>query len=224
MRCRYCRNECIKKGKIKGIQRYQCKICKKYQQAAYSRQRIAQEKYEWVRNLNNEGNSISGIGRLLKIAKSSVQRIMERLVLTLRKPAFNEEGESYEIDEVRTFCGNKQNEIWLIYAINRRTKQVIDFIVGGRTKENIQNVLNSVLKLRPKYIYSDGLNIYKSLIKSEIHKVYLRCTNYIERKNLTLRTQLKPLNRKTLCFTRSATMLHCKFHLWAWKPMTFSVS
>ncbi len=72
MKCKNCNKTCIKKGKVKGIQRYQCKSCKKYQQAAYSRERIAQEKYEWVRNLNNEGNSLSGIGRLLHISVSSV--------------------------------------------------------------------------------------------------------------------------------------------------------
>ncbi len=117
MRCRYCRNDCIKKGKRNEVQRYQCKSCKKIQQAKYVKQPISKRKYNQVHALNNEGNSISGIGRLLKIAKSSVQRIMERLVLTLRKPVFNEQGKSYEIDEVRTFCGNKKTKYGLFMLL-----------------------------------------------------------------------------------------------------------
>ena len=122
-------------------------------------------------------------------------------------PQLNECGQSYEIDELRTFVGNKKNELWLIYAINRTSKQIVDFFVGRRTKENISKVVATLLKLQPKYIYSDLLNIYDSLINKDIRKVYSRCINYIERKNLTFRTHLKRLSRKTICFTRSANML-----------------
>jgi transposase-like protein len=79
MKCIYCKKQCIKKGKYKTIQRYQCKHCKKYQQQKYSRQTIPEYKYEWVKNLSNEGNGISSISRLLEITKSSVQRIIIRI-------------------------------------------------------------------------------------------------------------------------------------------------
>ncbi len=218
MKCKYCQNNCIKKGKRSyGKQTYLCNGCKKYQQKDYTKEPIAQEKYEWVHNLNNEGNSMSSIGRLLHISVSSVQRVICRLVALLQKPVFKETGQSYEIDELKTFCGNKDNELWLIYAINRKSKQVMEFLVGRRTKENIKQVIDTLLKLEPKHIYSDRLNIYPALLPVNIHRVYPKCTNYIERKNLTLRIQLKPLNRKTLCFTRSVTMLSLKFHLWAWR-------
>ncbi len=197
MICRYCKCNCIKKRKrSNGKQKFRCKTCKKYQQSSYTKIGISKEKYKWVHVLNNEGNCLSGIGRLLHISTSSVQRVIERLVASLTKPMINETGESYEMDELASFCGNKENRIWLIYAINRRTREIIDFFVGRRTSENIKKVLSCIEKLNPKHIYTDRLNIYESLISKDSHKIYPRCTNYIERKNLTLRMWLKRLSRK----------------------------
>ena len=189
MICKYCQSNCIKKGiRITGKQCYQCKNCKKYQQSLYTKTPITKEQYDWVLNLNNEGNSLSGIGRLLHISVSSVQRIITRLIGLISKFVVQENGEEYEMDELCTFCGKKRNRIWIIYAINRKTKQIVDFVVGRRTFENIRKVVNSVLLLNPKHIFTDKLNIYPSLIGKDRHKTYMRCTNHIERKNLTLCT------------------------------------
>ena len=207
MKCIYCSEHCYKRGQRKEIQRYQCKKCGKYQQATYTKQRIPQEKYDWVVKLNNEGCGISSIGRLLRIAKSSVQRLIERIAATIKKPLHYEINQCYEMDELYTYCHHKANECWIIYAINRTTGAVVDFCVGRRTKENVRMVVDSVLILSPKRIYTDKLNIYPPLIPKPLHKIFKYCTNKIERHNLTLRTRLKRLSRKTLCFSKSEVML-----------------
>lgn len=207
MECIYCKGECKKAGKYKTTQRYQCKNCKRYQQTVYTKQRIPKEDYTWAHKLNNEGCGISNIARLLHISKSSVQRIIIRIAGKLQMPVYKEKGESYQVDELRTYCGNKGNECWIIYAINAKTGKVIDFCIGRRTKENIKKVIDNILVLNPKRIYTDGLNIYPGLIPKTIHRVFEYCTNKIERSNLTLRTHLKRLSRKTICFTKSNEML-----------------
>ena len=164
MRCRYCKNECIKKGKYKTIQRYQCKHCKKYQQQQYSKFIITKDKYDWVLHLNNEGCGISSISRLLEITKSSVQRVITRIAATIQIPVYSESNQSYEMDELHSYCGTKKNECWIMYAISKTTGEVIDFEVGKRTKFNIEQVVHSILALNPKRIYTDGLNIYPHLI------------------------------------------------------------
>ncbi len=207
MKCKYCKKECVKTGVRNGIQRYRCKHCQKYQQEYYTKPRISKRKYKQVQLLNNEGCGIRSISRLLYIAASSVVRFIGFVANLLSIPQFKEKGENYEIDELRTFCGNKKNECWVIYAINRKTKQVVNFCVGRRTKENINKVVKAILLLSPKTVYSDSLNIYLSLIPKANHKIHERCTNHIERKNLSLRTHLKRLCRKTICFTKSQRML-----------------
>jgi IS1 family transposase/transposase-like protein len=214
MKCIYCKKECYKKGKRKGIQRYQCKVCKKYQQEEYIRPAISEQKYRWVIKLCSECCGIRSIGRLLSISNSSVQRIIIQAGSSIQKPEYDEENQVYEMDELRTYCGNKNRECWIMYAINKTTGKIIDFIVGRRTKSNIIQVVNSILLLNPKSIYTDGLNIYPAIIPKPVHKVFRYCTNKIERHNLTLRTHLKRLVRKTLCFTKSDVVLCCILKLY----------
>ena len=207
MECIYCKSECIRKGKRKGIQRYQCKECGRNFQEEYVKHKILEWKYLLIRILNNEGCSISSISRILGIAKSSVQIIICKIAGRIPVIKVEEENQIYEIDELHTFCGNKQHESWVMYAINKTTGKVIDFCVGRRTKENLKKITDSLLLLNPKKIYTDGLTIYKTLIPEKLHKMFAHCTNKIERKNLNIRTHLKRLSRKTICFTRSNEML-----------------
>jgi transposase-like protein len=111
MKCIYCKGDCIKKGKIKNVQRYQCKHCGKTQQKRYSKPPIKEEKYERVRNLTKEGSSISSISRLLGISKSSVQRVIERIAAQTELKKEEEKDQEYEVDELRTFCGQKKTKV-----------------------------------------------------------------------------------------------------------------
>ena len=91
---------------------------------------------------------------------------------------------------------------YITYAINRATKQIITFVAGRRSKENIKKVIDKLLFLKPRKIYTDRLNIYPSLIPKSIHKVFRFHTNIIERNNLTLRIRLKRLGRKQFVTVR----------------------
>ncbi|XLS31029.1 IS1 family transposase [Flavobacteriaceae bacterium M23B6Z8] len=111
---------------------------------------------------------------------------------------------------------NGKKENWLIYGIERHTKQIIDFIVGGCTKENIKRLLDKLLLLNPTRIYTDRLNIYPNQIPKEIHIVFRYCTNKIERMNLTLRTDIKRLSRRTICFSRNKQYLEAHLRIYFW--------
>lgn len=207
MKCKYCNGKCIKKGQTNRRQRYQCKECNKYQQIAYTYNKERKDEV-LLKRLNNEGLGISSISRIMNIPKTTVQRLIEKISKETEPREIEETEQMYEIDELRTFVGNKKNESWLIYGINKITGQVIDFCVGRRTKENIKKVTDTILHLNPKKIFTDGLNIYSSIIPKAIHRVFAYNTNKIERHNLTLRTHIKRLSRKTLCFSRSEDMLY----------------
>ncbi len=163
---------------------------------------------EKIKVLNNEGVGISSISRILGIPKSTVQVKIASIAKKISQQEIDETEQVYEIDELRTFVGNKKNESWIIYGINKIKGHVIGFCVGRRTKENLKKVTDTILQLNPKKIFTDGLNIYPSLIPGAIHKVFAYNTNKIERHNLTLRTHIKRLTRKTICFSRSEEMLY----------------
>ena len=51
--------------------------------------------------------------------------------------------------------------------------------------------------------YTDGWGVYERHIKPVFHTVGEAHTQTIERKRLTLRTRIKRLARKTICFSKS---------------------
>lgn len=125
-------------------------------------------------------------------------------------------GSSYQVDEMWSFIGNKKNVTWVTYAIAKDTGQVIDFFVGKKSKETIRPLLNNVLLLQPLRVYTDGLNIYPGLIPKAIHRHFKYGINKIERMNLTLRTHIKRLSRRTICFSRKRTYLEAHLSIYFW--------
>ncbi len=209
MNCIYCNQPCIKKGMRNGIQKLFCKHCKRYQQEKYIIKRVSKEKAIRIVLLNNEGLGISSIARLLSISKSTVIKWMKKIANVMKKPHSVDTNQDYEIDEMVTYIGKKSpaNYTYIIYAINKSTGKIIDFFIGRRTKENIKKVVDKLMQLSPHKIFTDGLNIYPTLISSNIHYTRKHCINRIERFNLTLRTHIKRLNRKTICYSKCIEML-----------------
>lgn len=217
MECKNCQGLCIKKGCQNRRQKYYCKACKMYQQKTYSYRRCTVEDEKMIAKLNNESVNISGIARITGISKSHVINKINQIAKRTEQLIIIEEQQEYEVDEMHTFIGRKTNHCYITYALNRITKQVIYFVVGGRTKENIGKVIEKVKLLNPKRIYTDKLNVYPGLIEKAIHISSSYKINHIERFNLTLRTHLKRLSRKTICFSKSKQMLeHClRIYLWS---------
>ena len=54
--------------------------------------------------------------------------------------------------------------------------------------------------------YTDGWGAYHRHLDPNLHVVCKRMTQQLERKHLTLRTRIKRLVRKTLCFSKSTAM------------------
>jgi len=196
-------------------QQYVCKSCKNrfidfYTYKAYN---------SWINKriiqFTKEGLGIRSTARILKISTTT---LIKRIVKIAKKipslPIFI--NKIYEVDEIRTFLGSKKKPIWIVYALERQTKQVVNFSIGRRTKKTLQNVTNTLVLSNPKTIYTDKLVHYKSLLNGVTHSTKPFGTNHIERNNLSLRTHLKRLNRKTICFSRSFIMLQCVLRIYFW--------
>ena len=198
-----------------GNQKLRCKSCKRYQLLSYSYKGCLTETKRMIIKLCKVNVGIRDISKFLEISANSVIKNIKK-GHDIKRNSVLLTNQTYEIDEMRTYVGNKRNTKWIVYAINKKTKQVIDIAVGSRTKLTLKKVTDTLLLSSPKAIYSDALNIYKNLIPKNIHKVQAHRINYIERMNLTLRTKLKRLNRKTICYSKKSSMLLACIKILVW--------
>jgi insertion element IS1 protein InsB len=194
MECKNCKcSDCIKKGIRKDRQKYYCRTCNKYFQSTYSYKLCTTEDEKLIARLTKEGMSICGISRITGISKANVINKIKLISSKIKKPIFSKTEQEYEVDEMYTYVGNKDTSCYIIYALNRLTRKVVDFIVGGRTKESISKIINQVKEINPKCIYTDKLNVYPALMDTTKHITTKYKINRIEQMKLNLRTHLKTL-------------------------------
>ena len=213
LRCQSCFSNCARNGKHGQKQRWKCKNCGKTQFRQYKINVLKQERETAIQNLCSEAVGIRSIGRLLGYAPSYIVKIIKRIAKHIKKPIPFEYGQEYELDEMWSYEGNKKNGCWLMWIVNRKTRQVIDFIIGRRTKVNLEKLLSKLKALRPKTVRTDYWSGYKESFRqvfgnesAKLHKAGRRITNHIERGHLTLRTQIKRLGRKTINYSKSVEM------------------
>ena len=216
IKCCKCETYMIKYGKdSKMKQRYFCKICKTTKVEFYTYKAYKQEINQNIVSLTKEGVGILSTARLLAISPTTLLKRIKQIACKITQPYISI-AKTYEIDEMRTFIGNKNKLIWIVYALEKESRKVVSFNVGARTNKTLSKVIETVTLSNPKKIYTDKLINYKSLIKKEIHNFRNRSTNHIERMNLTLRTHLKRLNRRSISFTRSMVLLSAVLRIYFW--------
>ncbi len=111
-----------------------------------------------------------------------------------------------ELDEMWSYVGKKTNPRWLWHAIDRRTGQVLAYVFGAR-KDKVFLQLKALLEpFGIKRYCTDGWGAYERHLSVELHEVGKQKTQRIERKHLSLRTRIKRLVRKTICFSKSELM------------------
>jgi insertion element IS1 protein InsB len=125
----------------------------------------------------------------------------------VRVEEFQETGvKESELDEMWSYVGKKTNPRWLWHAIDRNTGQVLAYVFGRR-KDKVFLLLKQLLEpFGIKRYYTDGWGAYERYLAAQIHEVDKRKTQRIERKHLNLRTRIKRLTRRTICFSKSEEM------------------
>ncbi len=217
MKCQYCSGNCQKAGKQKnGAQKLYCKTCRRYQQTSYKNKAYEKEVSPLLAQLVCESVSIRGIRRVLKNVTNTVLRRIRTIAKGIIKPTIVMNQLELEVDEIRTYIGRQGNEYWLAYALSRSTGEVIDFIIGKRSKNTLRPLINTLLLSGASKIRTDNLNIYQALIPKGIHEHGAYCINHIERKNLSIRTHIKRLSRRTICFSRSFALLESCMKIYFW--------
>ncbi len=111
-----------------------------------------------------------------------------------------------EMDEMWSFVKRKKEPRWLWHAIDHRSGKVLAYVFGRRQDEVFLKLKALLEPFGITRYYTDYWGAYTRHIDADKHQPGKCNTQKIERKHLTLRTRIKRLTRKTICFSKSIQM------------------
>lgn len=111
-----------------------------------------------------------------------------------------------EVDEMWSYVGSKENQRWLWHAIDHKTGVILAYVFGSRKDEVFLKLKEKLEPFGISRFLTDNLGTYERHIDPQGHETGKENLQKIERKHLTLRTRIKRLARKTICFSKSIFM------------------
>jgi insertion element IS1 protein InsB len=110
------------------------------------------------------------------------------------------------MDEQWSFYNDKSHQIWLWWAIDHESGEVIAFWFGTREHCNLDKLQELLSPLKIGKVYVDGNYAYFERFSSKVLVVSKRNTQKIERKHLSLRTWSSRLVRRGIRFSKTEQM------------------
>jgi insertion element IS1 protein InsB len=111
-----------------------------------------------------------------------------------------------EADEMWSFVGDKSRQRWLWHAIDHHSGAVLAYVLATHEDEAFVKLKSLLESFGITQFYTDSWGAYERLLNPAEHTVGKRNTQKIERKHLNLRTRIKRLARKTICFSKLVVM------------------
>jgi IS1 family transposase/transposase-like protein len=200
-----------------GKQNHQCKACGRQFVASAEDRSIPCEQRRLIEHLLRERISLRGICRAVGVSLTWLLHFMvERFAacpdhLHVKLPGSPTDVAirqlEAEADEMWSFVKRKANRQWIWIAMDAKTRQIIAFHVGDRSRDSARELWAAIpVVYREQAIFhTDQYDAYEGVIPAERHKAITkkaRKTNHIERFNNTVRQRVARLVRATLSFSR----------------------
>jgi IS1 family transposase len=218
--CPRCKSPKYKKnGHIhNGKQNHQCKDCGRQFVDCFEQHLVSDETRELVERLLLERLSLRGICRAAKVGLKWLLDFMVNCFETLpdhlnvTPVSCNQDVViqrlEVEADEMASFVQNKENKQWIWLAMDAKTRQIIAFHVGDRSRKSFKKLWSMIPQVYRQHasFYTDQYVVYKGVIPAAQHYPtgkLARKTNHIERFNNTLRQRVSRLVRSALSFSKN---------------------
>jgi insertion element IS1 protein InsB len=108
-----------------------------------------------------------------------------------------------ETDEFWSFVGNKSNQRWTWYAMDKNSGIILARYNGKRTDDVFLKLFSLLSSIPVDMYFTDDWGAYTRYLPENMHYTGKNKTWKIERKNLNFRIHIKRLNRKTICYSRN---------------------
>src|SRR5262245_52976129 len=217
--CPRCQSPKYKKnGHIhNGKQHHHCQDCGRQFVQCFEQSLISDDTRALIERLLVERISLRGICRavgvglkgLLGFLVHGVEALPEHLnvqPITAHQGVMIQRLE-VEADEMSRFVKQKANKPWMWIAMDAKTRQVMAFHVGDRSRKSAKRLWAKIpLVYRPHATFdTDQYVVYEGVIPATQHRAIsklARQTNHIERFNNTLRQRVSRLVREALSFSK----------------------
>jgi len=115
-------------------------------------------------------------------------------------------GLSSELDEMWSYVRSKAHPRWLWHAIDHHTGKVLASVFGRRQDTVFLELKTLLEPFGITRYFTDGWGAYERHVEAEPHTVGKAHTQKIESKHINLRTRIKRLVRRTICFSKTEHM------------------
>ena len=233
LHCPYCQGtDIVRHGTSpEGKQRYRCRACPERGRTflleyAYAGQSPAVK--QQIVDMAMNASGIRDTARVLHVSPTTVIKELKKRNLTLQQvnktvlqylhPEHVEiemcradelaqrRGLTSELDEMWSYVGKKAEPRWLWHAIDHHSGTVLAYVFGRRKDAVFLELQNLLKPFGITRFYTDGWGAYERHIAPEQHEVGKENTQRIESKHINLRTRIKRLVRRTICFSKTTTM------------------
>ena len=200
-----------------GKQNHQCKDCGRQFVQCSDQYLISDDKRALIERLLLERISLRGICRavgvglkwLLGFLVTCFEALPDHLhvqPITYNQDVIIQRLE-VEADEMASFVKKKANKQWVWLAMDAKTRQVIAFHVGDRSRKSARRLWAKIPLVYRQHatFYTDQYVVYDEVIPAAQHRAIhklARKTNHIERFNNTLRQRVSRLVREALSFSK----------------------
>jgi IS1 family transposase/transposase-like protein len=204
--CPHCQSpNIVRNGKKSNrTQNYLCKACGK--------QFISDPERTYHGTLSNITSLIKimlvrgvGIRDIRVILKISITKGLKTLKSTNYqiKPA-KKQYKCLEIDEIWTHVGKEKNKIWLIYAYDRESGEIVGYVWGKGDLRTAKELRRRLKRLGITYDYAaiDNWESFVTAFAEDEELVGKEYTVGIEGNNCRLRHRVRRAFRKTCCFSK----------------------
>jgi IS1 family transposase/transposase-like protein len=214
LKCPFCGSEKVRKyGHNNGQQRYLCENeeCKhKTFYAEYTYKACTPAVRAQIIKMSVDGSGIRAIARVLEISTSTVISVLKQKgseLSYINEDYFKSHDKitiHIEMDEMWSFYHDKEHQIWLWWAIDHDSGEVIAYWFGTREHKNLDELKKLLDPLTIGNVYVDGNYAYFQRFSNVV--VTKKNTQKIERKHLSLRTWCARLVRKGIRFSKTREM------------------
>ena len=209
IRCPSCLGLSIKKNgwKIYGKQNYQCKDCHRQfiHETELSYQGCKSHIDDKIRLMLVRGCSIADIVAIEKVSKYKVLSVLVQSEYQIKpKKRYYRR---LQVDEFWTYVGCKRNKVWLVYAYDPDTNEIVTFVWGKRNLTTAKQLRAKLEELSVDfgYVCCDNWDSFLTAFDFDFKKVGKYYTVDIEGNNNLFRHRMRRAFRKTCCFSKKLT-------------------